>query len=126
MKTFKKILLIICVIIIAVGMFILGRQGLNYADGYTKNMLIETVKDYAIYAGIATAVVFIYLVIRYSKQGILKVAVTSVLGIVGAITLTLAVMAIIKMPITRLFFPIMLFAYTSSLMILSSYFEENI
>lgn len=125
MKIVKKILLIICVIIIAVGMFMLGRQGLNYADGYTKNMLLDTVKDYVLYIGISTAVVLIYLVIRYSKQGIVKVTVTSVLGIVGTIVLTLAVMAIIRMPVTRIFFPIMLVAYVSSLIILSSNFEEN-
>ena len=125
MKLLKKILLIICVIIIAVGMFILGRQGLNYSNGYTQNILLETVKSYVGYVAVATAVVFIYLVIRYSKQGILKVTVTLVLSLVGALALTLAVMALVKMPITRLFFPIMLFAYVSSIMVVSSYFEEN-
>lgn len=36
MKTTKKILLICVVIIIIAGMFLLGKNGLNYADGYTK------------------------------------------------------------------------------------------
>lgn len=125
MKIVKKMLLIICVIIIAVGMFMLGRQGLNYANGYTKNMLIETIKDYMLYEGIATAVVLVYFIVRYSKQGIVKVTVTSVLGIVGAMVLTMAIMAIIRMPISRLFFPIILVTYVASIIILSSYFEEN-
>lgn len=125
MKTVKKILLIVCVIIIAVGMFILGRQGLSYVDGYTKNLLLETVKDYSVYIGIATAVVLVYLVSRYNKQGAVKVAVTSVLGIVGAIAFVLAVMAIIKMPINIIFFPIILVTYVSSIIVLTSYFEEN-
>ena len=125
MKTVKKILIIICVIIIAVGMFLLGRQGLNYVDGYTQNMLIETAKDYALYVGISTAVVLVYLMIRYNKQGAIKVAITSLLSIVGAIALALAIIAIIKMPITRIFFSIMLVVYIASLIILSSHFEKN-
>jgi len=126
MKTVKKILIIICVIIIAVGMFLLGRQGLNYVDGYTQNMLIETAKDYALYVGISTAVVLVYLMIRYNKQGAIKVALTSILGIVGAIALALAIIAIIKMPITRIFFSIMLVVYVASLIVLSSHFEQNV
>lgn len=125
MKTVKKILIVIFVIIIAVGMFLLGRQGLNYVDGYTQNMLIETAKDYALYVGIATAVVLVYLMIRYNKQGAIKVVITSILGIVGAIALALAIIAIIKMPITRIFFSIMLVVYIASLIILSSHFEQN-
>ena len=125
MKTLKKILIIVCVIIIAVGMFFLGRQGLNYAEGYTQNMLLETIKDYALYEGISTAVILIYLIIRYSKQGIIKVAVTSALGIAGAMALVLAIMSIAKVPTTRLFFPIMLVNYVSSLLVVSSHFEKN-
>jgi len=126
MKTVKKILIIICVIIIAVGMFLLGRQGLNYVDGYTQNMLIETAKDYALYVGISTAVILVYLMIRYNKQGAIKVAITSLLSIVGAIALALAIIAIIKMPITRIFFSIMLVVYVASLIVLSSHFEQNV
>ena len=125
MKTLKKILIIVCVIIIAVGMFFLGRQGLNYAEGYTQNMLLETIKDYALYEGISTAIILIYLIIRYSKQGIIKVAVTSALGIAGAMALVLAIMSIAKVPTTRLFFPIMLVNYVSSLLVVSSHFEKN-
>ena len=125
MKTFKKILMIICVIIIAVGIFILGRQGLNYSDGYTNTILLETVKDYAMYAGVATIVILVYFAIRYNKQGVIKVTLTSILGIVGAIALVLAIMAIIKLPITRTFFTIMLVTYVSTLIVLSSNFEQN-
>lgn len=125
MKTFKKILMVLCVIIIAVGMFILGRQGLNYVDGYSQKLLLDTVQDYTIYAAVASAIILVYLVIRYNKQGAVKVAVTSILGVVGAIAFTLAVMAIIKMPTNRFFFPIMLVTYVSSLIVISSHFEEN-
>jgi len=125
MKTFKKILIIICVVIIAVGMILLGRQGLNYADGYTQNMLLETAKDYALYVGIATAVVLVYLAIRYNKQGVIKVIATSILGIVVAIAIALSIIAIVKLPVTRIFFAIMLAIYAASLIILSSYFEAK-
>lgn len=125
MKTIKKILIITCVIIIAVGMFILGRQGLNYVDGYTQNILIDTAKSYTTYISIATLIVLIFLVVRYSKQGIAKVTITSILGILGAIAFTVSVMAITRMPTTRLFFPIILSTYVSSLIVLSSYFEQN-
>ena len=59
MKTVKKILLIICVLVIAVGMFLLGKNGLNYIDGYTKNILIDNAKQYANYIGIATIIILL-------------------------------------------------------------------
>lgn len=127
MKTIKKILIIVSVIIIAIGMFILGKYGLNYADGYTKDILLETVKSYIGYVCIATVIILVYIMIRYSKKyGITKVLVTTILGIVGATALVVAIMAIIKMPVTRVIFPILLGTYASSLIVVSAYFEENI
>lgn len=125
MKTFKKILIIICVIIIAVGMFMLGRQGLNYVDGYTQSLLLDTVEDYVLYIGISIVVILVYLMARYSKQGIIKVAITSILSIVGAVALVIAIMAIIRMQVNRIFFPIMLVTYVCSIIAVSSYFESN-
>lgn len=125
MKIFKKILMVICVIIIVAGIIALIKQGLNYADGYNQNMLLETAKDYAMYVGIATGVILVYLAIRYNKQGVIKVIATSILGIVGAIAIALSIIAIVKMPVTRIFFSIMLAVYAASLIILSSYFEAK-
>ena len=125
MKIFKKILMVICVIIIVAGIVTLIKQDLNYADGYNQNMLLETAKDYALYVGIATGVILVYLAIRYNKQGVIKVIVTSILGIVGAIAIALSIIAIVKMPVTRIFFSIMLAIYAVSLIILSSYFEAK-
>ena len=125
MKIFKKILMVICVIIIVAGIVTLIKQGLNYADGYNQNMLLETAKDYALYVGIATGVILIYLAIRYNKQGAIKVIATSILGIVGAIAIALSIIAIVKMPVTRIFFTIMLAVYAVSLIILSSCFEAK-
>ena len=126
MKTIKKVLIIIAVIIIAIGMFILGRNGLNYTKGYTENLLVETAKGYTLYAVISTLIILIYMAARYSKQGIIKVITISILGILGAITFALAVIAILKMPTTRFFFPIILVTYVSSIVVLSAYFEKNV
>ena len=126
MKTSKKILLAICIIIIAIGMFIIGRMGFNYVEGYTESTLVDTLKSYSLYTGIATLIILIYWGIRYNKQGISKVLITSILGIIGAIALAVAIIAVTRMPVNRIFFPIILVAYASSIIILTAYFEQNI
>lgn len=103
MKTVKKILMVLCILVIIVGMFILGRNGLNYQEGYTQNILLETAKQYTVFMAISTVIILVYFAIRYNKQGVVKVIVTSVLGILGAMAFVLALFAIIKMPITRIF-----------------------
>ena len=125
MKIAKKILMVICILLIIVGMFILGRNGLNYQEGYTQNILLETAKQYTVFMAISTIIILVYFAIRYNKQGIIKVIITSVLGILGAMALVLAIFAITKMPITRIFFPIMLTTYVSSIIVLTTNFEEN-
>ena len=125
MKTVKKILMVLCILVIIVGMFILGRNGLNYQEGYTQNILLETAKQYTVFMAISTVIILVYFAIRYNKQGVVKVIVTSVLGILGAMAFVLALFAIIKMPITRIFFPIMLATYVSSIIVLTTSFEEN-
>lgn len=126
MKTIKKILTVIAIIIMIVGMFILGRNGFNYVEGYSSEMLLETAKQYILYVSIATAIVLLYFAIKYSKKGKGKVLVTSILAILGTLVFTVAVIAIARMPVSRLFFPIVLAAYVSSLMMISANFEENI
>lgn len=126
MKTSKKILLVICVIIIVVGMFMIGRIGFNFVDGYNESNLIDILKSYSLFAGIATLIVLIYLGIRYSKQGVIKVLATSILGIVGAIALAVAIIAISRMPVNRIFFPIILTAYAASIIIITANFEQNV
>lgn len=125
MKIAKKILLAISIIIIIAGMFVLGRYGLNYANGYTKNILLETAKHYKFVASLSTAIILVYLVIRYNKQGVLKVLATSILGILGTVLFALAVIAIVRMPVTKIFFPIILTSYVLSIIALSANFEEN-
>lgn len=125
MKIFKKVLIVIYAIIIAVGIFMLVKSGLNYSENYTQHLLLETAIQYTLYVGISTAIILIYFAIRYYKKGVLKVLLVSILGIIGTIIFVLAIMAILRMPITRLFFPIMIGAYVASIIAISAYFEEN-
>ena len=125
MKTTKKILLICVVIIIIAGMFLLGKNGFNYADGYTKNILLDTAKTYIPYVGISTLIITIYFAIRYYKQGIIKVLATSILGMLGAILFTISVITISKMPVTKIIFSIIIGTYVASILAITANFEEK-
>lgn len=125
MKTTKKILLICVVIIIIAGMFLLGKNGFNYADGYTKNILLDTAKAYIPYVGISTLIIIIYFAIRYYKQGVIKVLATSILGMLGAILFTISVITISKMPVTKIIFSIIIGTYVASILAITANFEER-
>ncbi len=125
MKTTKKILLICVVIIIIAGMFLLGKNGFNYADGYTKNILLDTAKAYIPYVGISTLIIIIYFAIRYYKQGVIKVLTTSILGMLGAILFTISVITISKMPVTKIIFSIIIGTYVASILAITANFEEK-
>lgn len=125
MKTTKKILLICVVIIIIAGMFLLGKNGFNYVDGYTKNILLDTAKAYIPYVGISTLIIIIYFAIRYYKQGVIKVLATSILGMLGAILFTISVITISKMPVTKIIFSIIIGTYVASILAITANFEEK-
>ena len=125
MKVVKKVLMVICILVIIAGIFMLWKNGLNYADGYTQNALLETAKQYIAFIAISTVIILIYFMIRYSKKGAVKVFTTSILGMVGALALVLSIIAITRMQVTRIVFPIMLATYVSSFIVLSAKFEEN-
>ena len=118
MKTTKKIIII-------AGMFLLGKNGFNYADGYTKNILLDTAKAYIPYVGISTLIIIIYFAIRYYKQGVIKVLATSILGMLGAILFTISVITISKMPVTKIIFSIIIGTYVASILAITANFEEK-
>ena len=125
MKIIKKVLMVLVILVIAAGSFMLWKNGLSYANGYTQNMLLETVKEFLPFIIISTSITLIYFIIKYIKQGVVKVTLKSILGMAGALAFVLAILVIARMQITRLFFPIMLATYVSSIIILSANFEEN-
>lgn len=125
MKILKKVLVVICLILIGVGAFIVVKNGFQYAEGYTKNMLIETAKQYIPYVAISTAIILLYLGIRYNNQGVLKVVAKTIIGIIGTAAVLLSILAIIKFPMSRIVFSIMLVAYVASIIVSTAMLEEN-
>ena len=125
MKIAKRILLILSIIIIVIGVFIFGRNGLNYINGYSESILVETAKSYTLYVGISTVLILIYLAIKYNKQGVVKVLATSILTIVGALAFVIAIIAISRMQVSRIIVPILLSTYVSAIIVLGAYFEQN-
>lgn len=125
MKVIKKILIILAIVIMIIGMFLLGKNGLNYADGYTKNILLSTAREYILYVTISTIIILIYLAIKYNKQGIAKVIFTSIIGIVGTLVFTLAIITITRMPVTRIIFSILIASYVASIIAVTANFETN-
>ena len=125
MKTIKKILLYISLIIIVIGMILLGKNGLRYAQGFTANILVDILKQYILYIGISTLLILIYLAIKYSKLGTLKVLAISILSIIGALALVIAIFTIANFYVSRIFISILLTTYVASIIILTAYFEEK-
>lgn len=107
-------------------MFLLGRNGLTYTDGYTENSLVDILIQYIPYIAISTLLILIYLSIRYTKLGSIKVLIISILGIVGSIALVVAICSIIRFPVSRIFLSILLATYVASIIILTANFEEKL
>lgn len=125
MKVFKRILVVLCIIVIAVGAGIFAKNGIEYEDGYTKTMLIETAKQYVPYMAISTAVILLYFGIRYNEQGVLKVLLKTIIGIIVALAVVASILVIVKFQMNRMAFSIMLITYVASIIVLSAMLEEN-
>lgn len=126
MKLIEKILIIISIIILLAGISIYIISGFNYKEGFSQNILIETTKIYIPYLSITTVIILVYLIIKYNKQGAIKVGLISILGIIGTQLLLLSIIAIIRMPISKLIFAMNLMVYVASIIAISAKFEENI
>lgn len=88
-------------------------------------MLVETAKQYIPYITISTAIILLYLGIRYNNQGIIKVLAKTIAIIIVALAVLSAILVIIKFPMSRIVFPIMLVAYVSSIIVSTAMLEEN-
>lgn len=128
-KTVIKIIVIIAAIaVIAVGGYFLKTKGLNFPENglYTKNNIVEEAKPYAIKLGICLALVLGYLMIRFNKLGVIKVAVISLLAIVGIQALIIAIMAITRFGINRMFFSILLSAFVLTILVITTIYENRL
>ena len=125
MKTIEKVLMIISILIIIAGISAYAIMGFNYKEGYSQSILLETTKAYIPYLIISTIIILIYLMIRYSRNGVIKVLLTSILGIIGAQAVVLSIITITRMPISKLIFAIALTVYVTSIIAVSAKFEEK-
>lgn len=128
-KTIIKIVVIIAaIVVIAVGGYFLKTKGLNFPENglYTKNNIIEEAEPYAIKLGICLALVLIYLMIRFNKLGIIKIALLSLITIVGIQALAIAIIAITRFEINRMFFSILLSAFVLTVLIITTIYEKKL
>ena len=117
--------MIISILIIIAGISAYAIMGFNYKEGYSQSILLETTKAYIPYLIISTIIILIYLMIRYNKNGVIKVLLTSILGIIGAQAVVLSIITITRMPISKLIFAIALTVYVTSIIAVSAKFEEK-
>lgn len=127
-KTIKIILIIVAIAIIAVGAYFLKTKGLNFPENgvYTKNNIIEEAEPYIIDAGIGLALVLVYLIIRFNKLGIIKVALISLAVILCVQAVTIAIIVITKFAINRMFFAMLLTAFVLTILIITAIYEKKL
>lgn len=126
--TIKIILVIVAIAVMAVGAYFLKTKGLNFPENgvYTQNNILEVSKDYMIKAGIALAVILVYLMIRYNKLGSIKTALISLVAIVWVQALALAIITITRMPINRMFFAILLLVFALTILVITAIYEKKL
>ena len=126
--TIKIILIIVAIAVIAVGAYFLKTKGLNFPENgvYTQNNILEISRDYMIKAGIALALVLVYLMIRFNKLGVVKTALISLAVVVWVQVLTIAIIVITRMPIDRMFFAILLLGFALTTLALTAFYEKKL
>ncbi len=86
----------------------------------------DIIKNYIVPFAVATAIILVYLLIRYFKLGIGKVLLKTIAVVVLAQLELLSIMAITRYPIGISTIPIVLIVYTLTLVGLTSYFEKKL
>lgn len=94
----------------------------NYIPNYK---LIDIVKPYLIPMCIATAIVLAYIAIRFRKMGIVKVLSQVIVLSVVAELFYIALVAITRYPVNRLFMPVAVMIYLIILTVLTGMFEKQ-
>lgn len=126
--TIKIILVIVAIAIIAVGGYFLKTKGLNFPENgiYNVNNIIKESMPYIIKAGICLALVLVYLMIRYNKLGVIKVAITSLASILVMQAVVIAIITITRLPITNLFFALLLLTYAVTILVITAIYEKKL
>lgn len=132
MKALKKIVKVIValaiVATIAVGIYFLVKNGLNYPENgvYKANNIVEEATPYMIKMGISAGIILVYLMIKYSKLGVVKVGIGSVVTMAVGQALVISVMAIAKAEINRIFFAMFLLVFALSAIMLTAVYESKL
>ena len=84
----------------------------------------DIVKPYLMPFAIATAIILVYMAIRYYKLGVLATLEKAIAILVMAQVTLLSVMAIVRISIGRLTIPLVLATYVLSLVSITTYFEK--
>ena len=86
----------------------------------------DIVKPYIIPFVIATAIILVYMAIRYRKLGMIKTLVKTAIILVLAQATLLSIMAITRIPIGKITIPLVLIVYVASLFGTTTKFEKQL
>lgn len=86
----------------------------------------DIIRPYVVPFIIATAIILVYMAIRYRKLGMIKTIVKTAFLLVIAQAVLLSVIAIIRIPIGRVTIPLVLVVYVLSLLGVTNYFEKGL
>ena len=87
--------------------------------------LSDIMKPYVKPLVITAIIIFVYLVIRFRKVGLLKASLTTIASIIIMQALYFSVLAICRIPISKLTMPISLLIYTLTILSLTLYFSKK-
>lgn len=86
----------------------------------------DIIRPYIVPFLIATAIILVYMAIRYRKLGMIKTILKTAFLLVVAQAVLLSVIAVTRIPIGRVTIPLVLAVYVLSLLGITSYFEKKL
>lgn len=86
----------------------------------------DIVKPYIIPFSIATAILLVYMAIRYYKLGLVKILLQTIALLIVVQATLLSILSIARIPIGRITIPLVIVVYLLSLVGMSSYFEKKL
>ena len=86
----------------------------------------DIIKPYIMPLIIATALILVYMIVRYSKLGTIKTIVKTIAVLAITQAVLFSVIAIARIPIGRLTIPMVIIVYLLTLIVLTSKFEKEL
>ena len=86
----------------------------------------DIIKPYIVPFLIATLIILVYIAFRYSKIGVIKTVVKTVIISILAQAILLSIMAITRIPIGIITIPLVITVYLLTLVGLTTYFEKQL